>query len=233
MYTGILYNAFVCWVSGLTGLIVFKLMQDVRKRKKVEYSQGLDYFSLLLGLVWVFVGTRNLFTWLNLPEVEIFVYKWFVGPLTYLHLVPAFYYIGWSFFRDKKVLRILFNLFFDFMILIAVFTLFKYGFSRPEPTYWGNNIVPNEVSRKILTYTLFAPAFLFVIIEFFRRLVRWRKTKNSMEFQLFGFSLGFLIYAVAGVIDALGIVSEWFMLLSRIGIMFVSLTFYLFVIWQE
>ncbi len=229
---GILYNAFVCGVAGFTGLVVFQILYKIRKEKKVKYSRGLDCFTLLLGLIWIFVGIRNLFTYLNLSTVEIFIYKWLIGPLTYLHLIPAFYYIGWSFFKNKKM-RFFFNGFFTFMALLAVFAHFKYGFSKPETTYWGNNIVPNELSRKLLTYTLFMPAFICIIIEFVRRFKKWREVKGVIERQLFGFILGFLIYAITGVVDALGAVVGWLMLLARIGTMLVPLTFYLFVSWED
>ena len=67
-----------------------------------------------------------------------------------------------------------------------------------------------------------------MIIEFIRRLRNWRRTKDPTERQLFGFSLGLLIYAIMGIFDALGIVEGWLVLLVRIGVMFAPLTFYFF-----
>ena len=102
------------------GQLHIQLQYDERKEMVKKYSQGLDYFSLLLGLLWIFVGLRNLFAWLNLPDLDVFVFRWFSGPLTYLHLIPLFYYFGWSFFRNTKV-RLLFNWISTLLVLLVVF----------------------------------------------------------------------------------------------------------------
>lgn len=227
MSIGILYNTFVCLVIGIAGLVVFFLLQKNRKKMEKKYSQGLDYFSLLLGLLWIFVGLRNFFAWLNLPDLDIFVFRWFSGPLTYLHLIPLFYYFGWSFFRNTKI-RFLFNCISTLLVLFVVFTFFNYGFSPGELTSWGTDPEPNSLTNQLFIFSLFLPVFVFMVIEFIRRLRNWRRTRDVIERQLFGFSSGFLIYAVMGIFDALGIVQGWLVLLIRIGVMFAPLTFYFF-----
>jgi len=229
---GILYSTFVCVVAGITGVIVFFLIRRERKKRKVEYSRNLDYFCLLSGLTWFFVGARSLFTWLNMPEVEIFIYRWFIGPLTFIHLIPAFYYVAWSFFEDKKII-IFFRTVFVLFALLGIIFLFKDGFVMPEPDYWGNSISMKETSENVLIYALFIPGFLFIIIEFIRRLRRWLKTKNPKERQLFGFALGLFIYAITATIDALAMALGWLMVLARTGVMLSSLTIYFFAIWDQ
>lgn len=227
MNVGILYNTFVCLVIGITSLAVFFLLQENRKKRAKQYSQGLDYFSLLLGLLWFFVGLRNFFAWLNLLDLDVFVFRWFSGPLTYLHLIPLFYYFGWSFIKNKKA-RFLFNTLSTFVVLIVVSTFFIYGFSSGKMTFWGTDPEPNSLTNKLFIFCLFLPVFLLMIIEFIRRLRNWRRTKDPVERQLFGFNLGLLIYAIIGIFDALGVVEGWLVLLVRIGIMFAPLTFYFF-----
>ncbi|MBD3207842.1 MAG: hypothetical protein GF370_00080 [Candidatus Nealsonbacteria bacterium] len=229
---GILYSTFVCVVAGITGVIVFFLIQRERKKREIEYSQNLDYFCFLSGLTWFFVGARSLFTWLNMPEVEIFIYQWLIGPLTFIHLIPAFYYVAWSFFEDRKVI-IFFRTIFVLIALMGIVFLFKDGFVMPEPDYWGNSISMKETSENILIYALFIPGFLFIIIELIRRLRRWVKTKNPKERQLFGFALGLFIYAITATIDALAMALGWLMVLARTGVMFSSLTIYFFAIWDQ
>ena len=231
MNIGILYNTFVCLVSGFTSLIVFAFLRKRRKEEKVKYSESLDYFLLLLGLLWVLIAVRIFSTWLNNIGLELFLYKWFIAPLTYVHLLPGFYYFGWSFFRDKRKIHFLFNSFFTCTILLAVITAFKYGFTRPEVTYWGNNIISNPISNKIFTFGVFLPVVPCIIIEIFRRLKKWKRTRDYNERQLFGFSLGFLVYALAGFFEALIFTQGGAMLLARSGIMLASLTFYLSVVW--
>lgn len=226
MYVGMLYNTFVCLVTGFTALVVFWLLQKIRREKKREYSEGLDYFSLLLGLIWILVGARIFFAWLNRPDLDAFVFQWFTGPLTYIHIIPLFYYFGWSFFRTKKS-QLLFGGFFTLMSLLTVFTLFRYGFTPGEVTYWGTDPIPNVLTNKLFTYGVFLPAFLFIITDFIRRLRNWRRTGDPVERQLFGFTFGLLIYALIGIFDALAIAQGWLMLLSRIGIMLAPLIFYL------
>lgn len=226
MYIGILYNTFVCFIIGVTSLAVFLLLQKSREEKEKKYSQGLDYFSLLLGLLWLFVGIRTFFVWRNSLNLDTFIFKWFTGPLTYIHLIPLFYYFGWSFFKGKK-LRFFFNALFTLVTLLVVFTFFKYGFEPGEVTYWGTDPAPHKLTNKLFIYCLFLPALLFIIIEFIRRLRNWRRTKDLTERQLFGFTIGFLIYAITGILDALGGIQSWLILLIRIGVMLAPLTFYL------
>ena len=227
MSVGILYNTFVCLVIGITSLVVFFLLQETRKKRVKQYSQGLDYFSLLLGLLWIFVGLRNFFAWLNFLDLDVFVFRWFSGPLTYIHLIPLLYYFGWSFFKNKKI-RLLFNWISTLLVLFVVFTFFRYGFNPGELTSWGTDPEPNSLTNKLFIFSLFLPVFVFMIIEFIRRLRNWRRTGDAMERQLFGFSSGFLIYAITGIFDALGVIEGWLVLLVRIGIMFAPLTFYFF-----
>lgn len=227
MNIGILYNSFVCFVSGFSSLLVFLSLRRIRKKEKVNYSQNLDYFLLFLGLLWVSVGTRIFVNWFNNLTLDNFFYQWFVGPLTYIHLVPAFYYFGWSFFSDKKI-RTLFNAFFTFMSSLAVLTHFLYKFERPELTYWGNNIIPNPLTNKIFIFGIFIPAIPCIIIETARRFKKWRKTGDLAERQLFGFSLGFLVYTITGFFEAVIFTQGWQIIIARICIMLVPLTFYLF-----
>ena len=227
MYLGVLYNTFVCLISGFTGLSVFFTLRKMRKNRKVEYSESLDYFLLLLGVLWSLVGARLFLVWLGVIDLELFVYKWLVGPLTYIHLMPAFYYFGWSFFQNKKKIYFLFVGFFTVMALSSVFFLFKNGFTRPELTYWGNNIVPNKISNQLFTFGIFIPAVPCIVIELFRRSSRWRKSKSLIEKQLLGFNFGLLIYAMTGFFEALVFAQGWQMLLVRIGIMLSPLIFYL------
>ena len=227
MSVGILYNTFVCLVIGITSLVVFSLLQKNRRERVKQYSQGLDYFTLLLGLLWIFVGLRNFFAWLDLLGLDMFVFRWFSGPLTYLHLIPLFSYFGWSFFKNDK-LRFFFNAVSTSVVLIVVYTFFAYGFSFGEMTSWGTDPEPNSLTNKLFLFCLFLPVFLLMIIEFIRRLKNWRRTKDPIERQLFGFSLGLLIYAIMGIFDALGVVQGWLVLLIRIGVMFAPLTFYFF-----
>jgi len=226
MYLGILYNIFICTVIGVTGLICFFQIQKLRKERKADYSNGLDYFILSVGIMWFLIDIRNIFNWIGRVDLNVFVFQWFSGPLVYVHLLPAFYFFGWDFFKDIKK-RFLFNIFFTAIVLSAVFTFFKYGFVVGEVTYWGSNHKPNEITNNIFVYGIFVPALLFILVNLGRHLKTWKKERTTIQRQLLGFTIGFLIYALAGIIDALGIVKDWVMLLSRIGIMFAVLFFYL------
>ena len=228
MNVGILYNTFICLATGLTSLMVFNSLYKKRKRGEVVYNLAVDYFLLFLGLLWTLVGIRIFLVWSGHLEIELFVYKWFVGPLTYIHLIPAVYYLGWSFFKDKRTMQLLFNAFFTTTSLAAVFMLFLYGFTRPEVTYWGNNIIPNPISSKIFSYGVFLPAAPCIITELIRRGREWMKTRHLADRQLFGFALSLLIYAIAGFFEGLIFTQGWQMLLTRIGIMLSPLTLYLF-----
>lgn len=224
--TGILYNIFVCLVSGIVALNVFWLLQRKGTQKK-KYSSYLNHFSLFVGLIWLFVAVRLFFVWAERPALSVFVFRWIVGPLTYIHLLPGFYYFGWSFFDNKKI-RFCFNSLFTFIAMLAVVSFFMYGFVVPETTYWGNNIIPNKISNRLFTYGLFLPAVPCILIEVIKRFKAWRITNGNEEKQLLGFSFGFLFYSLAGIFEALIFTQGWPMLLARTGIMFTPLTFYFF-----
>jgi len=226
MEIGILYNIFVCLITGLVSFIVFFALRKKRKQKNLAYSEGLDYFCLLLGLVWLSVAARFLLSWLGYNSLSTLVFKWVIGPLGYLHLIPGFYYLSWSFFGDKNGRRLLFNVIFTLAALVAVFTLFKHGFKEAEATYWGSKIEINSKATSIFVFGIFLPGFLLIMVEFVRRLVQWRKSENHNSKQMFGFSLGFLIYGLTGVFERAIWTQGWQMLLVRIGIMMSPLILY-------
>lgn len=225
---GALYNAFVCFITGITGLLVFYLLYKKRKKKSLQYNSGVGCFSLVLGMLWFLIGLGALFNWLGYGDFHTFFYKWFIGPVIYSHLLPAFYYFSWSFFKNRKRIRFLFNMFFLCMALVAVFTHFKYGFIPIAGSYWGKTHKFNPLSQKIFTIGLFFPGFICVLIELIRRYKEWRKTGSFMEKQLFGFALGFLAYSITGFLEALVFTQEWTILLGKIGMMVGPLIFYYF-----
>lgn len=234
MSPGIIYNVVVCSISGLTGLTIFFLMRKARKEKGLKFPVFLDLFLLLLGMTWMSVGIRFFVAGLGNLPLGIFIYKWFIGPLTYLHLLPAFYYFGWTFFKKRPKIRLFSNTVFTLIALIAIFTFFQKGFVVPqERTYWGVNIIPNDTTIKIFVFGLFTPAFLMILIELGRRLRNVLKTGEQREKRLFGFALGFFFYALAGIFEDLPFVQGWFILLTRIGVMLGPLTFYLAATWEE
>lgn len=226
MYTGMLYNTIVCFIIGLANLIAFWLLRGIRKKQKVKYSEGIDYFVLLLGTLWILVGIRIFFAYLERPDLDMFMWNWFTGPMTYLHLIPLFIYFGWSFFGNSKV-RILFGGFFTLVILFTVFTLFRYGSTPGEVTFFGTKPVANDLTHKIFTFGIFFPIITCMIIDFIKRLRDWIKNKGSLEKQLFGFSSAALLYGLIAVFDGLALVKGWALFLVRIGIMVSALIFYL------
>lgn len=227
MHTGMLYNTFVCFVVGVGALIVFWQLRKVKKRKKKRgYSEGIDYFLLLYGLLWIFVGVRILFAWLGRPDLDMFVWRWFSGPMTYIHLVPLSYYFTHLFFKKRRLV-IGFDIVIALIAIVVLFTFFRYGSTAGEMTYWGTDPTPNDLTNKLFTYLQFLPVLLCVVADLIRRLRNWRRTGSPTERQLFGINLGLLIYAFAGIFDGLGLAQNWTLLLVRIGIMVSALVIYL------
>ncbi len=223
MSTGVIYNTFLCFITFILSIMAFyKVRKTRRKGGGKEYSEFLDYFLLLLGILWGFVTIT----------FNVFIFKWFTGPLIYIHLLPAFYYFGWSFFSKKKRIHILFNTFFTLMVFLTVLTFFIYGFVPEGMGYWGGQYKINNLTNNIFMYWVFIPAFVCIIIDFFRRFKNWNRTKSPSERELLGFDFGFLIYGLAGILDSLGVLHDWFILLSRIGTMMAPMIFYLSATWE-
>ncbi len=230
---GMIYNASICFITGFTALVVFRLLLKARKEKGKEFIKLVNYFTLLFGMVWILTGLGVIFVWMGRPELDVFFFKWFAGPLIYIHIIPAFYYFSWSFFGDRKKIKLLFNILFTSVVIFTVFTFWKYGFSASEVTYWGRTLVPNRITNDIFTGAIFIPTFLFIIVELVRRFRNWERTGVYRERQMLGFNVGFLVYALAGFFDALAEAQGWLMLLARIGSMLPPLIFYLSAIWDE
>lgn len=223
---GTIYNIFVCFVIGITGTAVFYLLQKRRKKGGLDYNQGLDYFSLLLGTVWGLVGIRFVLIYIGKHELALSLFKWIIGPLAYLHLLPLFYYFSWSFFKDKKNAQLIFNTFFTVIAALVVISLFVYGFEEPEIDYWGSKIKANDFTTGLFGVVVFMPGLFIILIELVRRYRRWKKSKSLAEKKLFIFSLGFLVYALTGLFEVIFYQRGWQVLLVRIGIMIAPFVFY-------
>ncbi|MBD3208238.1 MAG: hypothetical protein GF370_02180 [Candidatus Nealsonbacteria bacterium] len=222
MEVGVIYNTFLCFLTGIISLIAFLRLRKERKEKGKEYSEFLDYFILSLGVLWIAISvsfTEHLFKWLS-------------GPLVYIHLLPAFYYLSWSFFRGKERVRQVFNGVFTLMVILALVTFFAYGFTSEGSTYWGSQYRINDLTNNIFVFGIFVPAVLLIILDVGLRIERWRKKGNGMQKELLLFDLGFLVYAASGVLDGLGLLENWIILLSRIGTMAAPLIFYLAISWD-
>ncbi len=232
MYTSMLYNIFVCLVAGFSGIVVFAKIINVRKEKSVGYGRGVDYFLLSFGILWILVATRIFFVWLGYPDLDWAMWRYVVGPLTYIHILPLFYFYG-SLFFNKKQYRIIFSSIFSIITLFAVAALFMHGFELAETTYWGTKYNANELTHQIFTYGMFVPALICVVTELLRRALIYRKGKKFSDKQLLGINSALLIYALVAVFDGLAIASGWTLLLVRIGIMVSALIIYFFITEEE
>jgi len=223
-----LYNVFVCFVAGFSGLLVYKKILEVRGEKIRGYNRGIDYFLLSFGILWSLVGIRILLVWLGYPHLDRMMWHFIVGPLTYFHILPLFYFYGSLFFK-KNIYRIIFVSIFGITTFLAVLALFVYGFELAETTYWGTKYDANEITHAIFTYGIFIPALLCIFFEFFNRIKIWKKEKRFIDKQLLGINTALLIYALVAVFDGLAIAGGWMLLLVRIGIMISALVIYFFI----
>lgn len=227
-----LYNIFVCLVAGFSGIFVFIKINSIRKEREVFYSRGVDYFLLSFGVLWILVATRILFVWLGYPHLDKLMWHYVVGPLTYIHILPLFYFYG-SLFFNKAHYRSIFGGLFSIVTLFAVISLFIFGFELAEITYWGTKYNANDLTHKIFTFGMFVPALICVIFELCRRFIIYRRGSKFSDKQLLGINVALLIYALVAVFDGLAIASGWNLLLVRIGIMVSALIIYFFITEEE
>jgi len=215
-------------MAGGSGLLVAFNLFKIRKEKRVFWSKGLDYFLLLFGMLWILVGVRNIFFLAGYQEMDKIMWGLVVGPLTYFHILPLFYFYGWSFFRRKNIYRFLFYALFSIITALAIIILFINGFELAEMTRWGTKYDANPITHNIFTYGIFIPALLCVSYEIRRRIHTWRATNSFYEKQLLAFNIGILLYAVVAVFDGLAIAKGATLLLVRVGIMVSALIIYYF-----
>jgi hypothetical protein len=227
MYIGILYNVFICLISGLGGIIVFILLQRLRRKEKREYSEMLDYTILAFGWLWLFSALRTSFLWIGRPDLDLFIATWFTIPIIYIHIALAFFYSTWALFKNKKI-RVVFNGFFILVVLVALFVLFKYKPVAGEISYWGTKSVTSSLSDGLYIYGMFLPTFILLVIGFFRRLRIWRKTKSLIDRQLLGIHGSIIAYGLIAVFEGLSLLKNWTLLLVKIGIMICIFSVYLF-----
>ena len=222
-----LYNTFICLISGFTGIIVFILLQRLRKKEKREYSEMLDYAILVFGLLWLSSALRTFFLWLGRPDLDLLVWIWFVNPLFYIHIAFFFFYASWALFRNKKI-RFILNGVFALLTLLILSISFKYKPMAGEITYWGTEPIINPLISTLLAFLIFIPILALVVIEFFRRLKIWIRTKNLIDRQLLGIHASILAYGSAGIFETFSFLQNWTLLLVRIGIMICIFSIYLF-----
>ncbi|MBD3207848.1 MAG: hypothetical protein GF370_00110 [Candidatus Nealsonbacteria bacterium] len=225
--TGMVYNSIVCFFTSIVSLISFYSIRKKRKEQKLSFPKSIDYFLFLFGIMWFSVGLRTFMAWLGYLSIDMIIFRWFSGTLTYLHMIPLFHYLGWSFFKDKKLVNKLFTGLTSVAIILATIALIVGGASQGEVTYWGTDPTANETAKKIFTFGTLLPLALSVVIEFIRRTKNWVKTRNENDKQFFGFGLAFLFYFLIGVFDALGGAQGWKLLMSRGGETLVPLIIYL------
>jgi len=218
---GILYAVFLGSFLAIGGFFLSYLFRKRKREENTYYHRSLRWFFFMFAMIWISTPVTGFYKWMEKPEVGGMLYTFIGGPFTYLHLVPAFYYFGWSFFPDKKLIRYLFIGIFTLISISALLAFWVYGFERPEIGFWGANQIPNKLASNILTFGLSLPGFLCILAELIKRYRKWKKTKDLQEKRLFGYAVGFLIYAVGGIFDALGS-QDWIPLFSR-GVLLISL----------
>ncbi len=229
MDIGVLYNVVVCFFAGGSGVFVFWKINSLRSKKKVLWNKNLDYFLLFFGLLWLSVGLRNLFFWLGFPELDMLSWKWFVGPLTYLHILPLFYFYGNLFFYKKKNKESLFSGIFTLVSFAVVTSLFIYGFDLAEVNRWGTKYDANMLTHAVFVYGIFIPAIICILADLVRKFNGWRKKGNFYYKQFLAINVGFLTYAMVAVFDGLALAKGVTLLLVRIGIMVSAMIIYYFV----
>jgi len=228
IYAGAIYNILACLLTAVVSLVVWwSLRKRRRKEGSLKFPESIDCFLLLFGIMWFFVALRTFFFWAGRPALDLFIFTYFAGTLTYLHMMPLFYYFGWSFFHNSKT-RNWFNVFFAIIILAATFVLVSKGAVPGEATYWGTDPSANAFAKKIFTIGVLFPLSLIIAIELARRIMNWKKTKSPTAKWMLGFASTFLIYFVIGVFDALGSAEGWRLLISRAGESVVPLLIFFF-----
>ncbi len=233
MHTGVLFNVLVCFISGLIGFLIYRKIQQLRNRNKISFNKGLDYFLLFFGILWFFAGLRSLLFWLGYDFMAEFVWQWIVGPLTYIHAVPIFYFYGSIFFKNSNKLYLAFVGFFTLMTIITVLSFFVYGFNPVETSYWGSKYNANSITDSLFSYGIFLPAFLCLLYESIKRINIHKKSNDFYDKQLIGINLGIFIYMTIAIFDGLALAKDWLLLFVRIIIMVSALTIYFFVTEQK
>jgi hypothetical protein len=227
MYIGMLYNIFICLISGLGGIIVFILLQRLRRKEKREYSEMLDYTVLAFGLLWLFSALRTSFLWFGRPDLDLFIWTWFVNPMMYAHFALFFFYNSWALFKNKKI-RLVFNGIFVLIVLASLSTFLKYKPLPGKITYWGTEPIISTLTNIFHIYLIFLPIFILILIGFLKQLRIWIKTKNPIHAQLLGIHGSIIAYGSIAAFDALSFLQSWILILIRIGIMVCVFSIYLF-----
>ena len=228
-FFGIYLNILVVFLGGSIALSVFSKIRRLREIRERSYSKGLDYFLLTFGILWISVAIRNLFFVLRYPEWDRWFWAWVTGPLTYFHILPLFFFFGWAFFKDRRGLNLAFKGFFSLAIILAVAFLFLFGFETVA-TEWGTKHDANPYTDAVFTFAVYLPILILVICFLVQRFMIWGKTHALFDRQMFGFAIGFLVYALIAVLDGLALVVGYGLILVRIaGTLLPSLIFYYYV----
>ncbi len=239
--TGVLFNIFACLVAGISGLMVFSRISKLRRSPvPTDYGRGLDYFLLAFGVLWLLVALRLTFFWFSeglgwefFASWDQFIWGWIVGPLTYIHVLPLFFFFAWSFFGYQSHWYRIFVSIFAFTTLVTVVSLFIWEFELQEASNWGSKYDAHIYTHLLFTVTMYLPVVVCIVIDLIRRYKRWARNGSLTELQLAGFNGGILFFAAIAVSDGLALAEGPFMIPVRMGIMVSALIIYYFATLQE
>ncbi|MGQ9618162.1 MAG: hypothetical protein ACUVUG_04275 [Candidatus Aminicenantia bacterium] len=161
MYKGLLINSIIGFGVFLVSFFTAYFLLSRRRKGTEQITFGYSFFWLCVGLVYFFVGLRNLFAYLSNPSMDkifFFVDNAFGGLMA-----PFIIFIFLFFLTEKAEISFTGGIIFMLIWIIWVFVNLKGGVSGPHISYWQSEWEPSKPARIINAFGLFIPGFLSAI----------------------------------------------------------------------
>lgn len=223
MFTGMLYNAFVCLSIFVAAVFTFYKLKTAYPEDIVV--RMFSYFWLSVGIMWFFSGLRTIFAWWGLENYDRAVF-YIVTLFMLLQIMFLSAYV--LFVRiSSPIARKTIVAYFVLSGLLYLFLFFKNGITMSAKTYWGTEWEPCGICNQVFRNLLFIPVVVVMAVNLVHGLLTPLIKRSGFNWKLIISHIAIIIYSAVGYIDARGEVTGWKLLVIRIFLLISCLLTYL------
>jgi len=224
MNSGIILNAFICFIIFITTISVSFYIYRRKKENRVDLF--LSFFWFFVSLTWLFVFF-DLILYLN-SRIDLgqMVNQFGVQTFVFAQLTFGVYYGIYRVTKKQNISFVIFLLFI-FSSIVALYYMYQPGgLIFRESTNFSVEYIVNQKTWNI--FQVMAGVGLFTLFfDLARFLFVWLKKKKIIEIKYILSSLSIFIYGIIGYFDDMGYDATWVMVLLRIFMVLSALVAYI------
>lgn len=216
MQTGLWLNALICFI--ITGISIWTFKAVLKNRKKDKDEDTIfAFFLLFVGITWLFVGLGLLFFKSGSVISDLFINKYAVQPLIFIHLSLGIAYACTRIFKKRWLTVLVFLISLGVSAYALSFIMAEGGLLFKSSTFFSVEYHINSISWKIFQ-PLISFGLLLLIYDIFRLFLNKCRNFKTPDCKYLSISSAMLMYAVVGYFDNQGVDATWIMVLFRLVI---------------